>query len=361
MQYHPIENYGVIGDLNTVALVGIHGSIDFMCFPDFDSPSVFAALLDAEKGGYFCIQPQNLDDVHNKQLYLPDTNVLLTRFLSSEGVGELTDFMPVEERYQGGNVLVRRVRSVRGQLHFTMTCAPRFDYARAEHQVREEGGAMLFVTEKTTLRLSATVPLHVRKDGAGHDDVTTNFVLEEGETADFILELVSPEVEPDRDVVDFVGHHLYATMHYWRDWIGRSRYQGRWREMVNRSALALKLMTSYKYGSVVAAPTFGLPEGIGGERNWDYRYTWIRDASFSVYSMVSLGYTREAGDFMRWVERRCEDMGEDDGDPTNGYLGLMYQLSGERRLHETTLDHLEGYCGSRPVRIGNGAHDQLQL
>ena len=356
MPYPPIENYGVIGDLNTVALVSIHGSIDFMCFPDFDAPTIFAALLDADKGGFFCIRPRQLDEVNHKQLYLPDTNVLLTRFLSSEGVGELTDFMPVEALYQGGNVLVRRVTSVRGSLAYEMSCAPRFDYARATHRVEEHQGAILFISDAMTLRLTATVPLQ-----ASERNASATFTLAAGVSADFVLELLNDTADQGRDVSAFATHHLYATVNYWKEWVERSRYKGRWREMVNRSALTLKLMTSHKYGSLVAAPTFGLPEWVGGERNWDYRYTWIRDASFTVYSMVSLGYTREAGEFMRWVEKRCQDMGADDGDPTNGYLGLMYKLDGDRQLTEVTLDHLEGYRGSKPVRIGNGAHNQLQL
>ncbi|SDK83639.1 Glucoamylase (glucan-1,4-alpha-glucosidase), GH15 family [Catalinimonas alkaloidigena] len=353
MRYHPIENYGIIGDLNTVALVGIHGSIDFLCFPDFDSPSIFTALLDADKGGFFCVQPSHLDDVRNKQMYLPDTNVLITRFLSSEGVGEITDFMPVEECYEGGNVLIRRVTAVRGTLTFTMTCAPRFNYARDEHRIVEEGGAILFRSKENggfTLRLTSNVPIQIRQD-----DATAEFTLEGGQSADFVLELLNEKVNFNRDIDSFVTRHLYETVNYWKKWVDESKYNGRWREMVNRSALTLKLMTSYKHGSLVAAPTFSLPEWMGGERNWDYRYTWIRDASFTVYSMLSLGYTREASAFMCWVEKKCQDMAE------NGYLGLMYKLNGDHELTEQTLDHLEGYCGSKPVRIGNDAYEQIQL
>ncbi|MHC4942886.1 MAG: glycoside hydrolase family 15 protein [Planctomycetota bacterium] len=351
MIYQPIENYGVIGDLNTVALVGMDGSIDFMCFPRFDSPTIFAALLDHEKGGRFQIQP-SLKEARCKQLYLPDTNILITRFLSEEGVAEISDFMTVGDQDYGQN-LVRRVKCVRGDVHFKMLLAPRFDYARAEHSVEQNEDKVLFISkgpDKSALRLHSDVPVQI-KGG----DAFAEFSLREKETATFILESVDSGKEACCTSRDYVSRAFKDTMNFWQRWIGRSTYRGRWREMVNRSALTLKMLISREHGSVVAAPTFGLPEEMGGERNWDYRYTWIRDASFTLYALIRLGYTEEAGAFMHWIEARCGELNPD------GSLQIMYGIDGRHDLIEKNLMHLEGYKGSKPVRIGNGAYDQLQL
>lgn len=350
--YQPIENYGVIGDLYTVALVGMDGSIDFMAFPHFDSPTIFAAILDAEKGGRFQIAPC-LGDAHQKQLYLPDSNILLSRFLAAEGVAEISDFMPVEEVDQAHN-LVRRVKTVRGEITFRMLCAPRFDYGRAAHRVEQREGEVLFISEGNAhmvLRLRTTVPLRLL-----NGDVMAEFTLRADEHAAFVLEWVPPDGgSPAIALDDYVSSCFKNTVNFWRRWIGRSTYQGRWREMVNRSALTLKLLVSQPYGSLVAAPTFGLPEMIGGERNWDYRYTWIRDASFTLYALIRLGYTDEAAAFMRWIEARCRELEPD------GSLQVMYGVDGRHVLTEETLTHFEGYRKSTPVRIGNNAYNQLQL
>lgn len=352
MDYQPIENYGVIGDLNTVALVGLNGSIDFMCFPDFDSPTIFASLLDKNKGGSFSIQPTE-DGVKNKQLYLPDTNVLLTRFLSDRGIGEVTDFMPVEELYQGKE-LIRRVTCVHGDLDFTMYCGPRFDYARSPHVTEQlNANEIIFISEGpdgTIIRLKSSVPIHMEAA-----DAVATFCLKTGEKADFVLEFIDHSTPPAIDLDEFVTKSLYDTINYWKGWVAQSSYTGRWLEVINRSALVLKLLTSHRFGSIVAAPTFGLPEGIGGVRNWDYRYTWIRDASFTVYALLRLGHTKEAKAFVDWVDKQCDDIGD------AGYLRLMYTLDGKKDLKETELDHLEGYMNSKPVRIGNEAYDQIQL
>ncbi|WP_205780577.1 glycoside hydrolase family 15 protein [Mucilaginibacter limnophilus] len=295
MSYQPIENYAIIGDLNTVALVGQNGSIDFMCFPDFDSPTLFAALLDDRKGGSFSLSPESTGTKH-KQLYIPDTNVLITRFLSPDGVAELTDFMPVEEMY-GGKELVRRVTCIQGAFTFQMTCCPRFDYARTPHKARQEGPfEIIFNTaedEGISVRLKSTVPMTL-----SGDDAVATFTLGKGQKADFLLEHIDCSSAATDNLEDFTTQSLFDTMAYWKSWVEKSNYHGRWRETVNRSALCLKLMTSYQYGSIVASPTFGLPEEIGGERNWDYRYTWIRDASFTVYTLLKLGYRREAREFI---------------------------------------------------------------
>ncbi len=352
MPYQPIENYGIIGDLYTVALVGIDGSIDFMCFPHFDSPTIFAAMLDDEKGGRFQIAPV-LQNAQHKQLYLPDSNILLTRFLSNEGLAEVSDFMPIQADKQT-HTLIRRVKTVRGQVCFRMVCQPRFDYARADHQVEQRDGQVIFTSrgdDGTVLRLLTPTLVEI-KDGAA----VAEFTLNEGQTAAFVLENIdrrggaSPSTAPG-----YVAQSFKDTLNYWHSWVARSTYHGRWREVVNRSALTLKLLTSQAHGSIVASPTFGLPESLGGERNWDYRYTWVRDASFTLYGLIRLGYTEEAGAFMKWVEARCEHLSQD------GSLQIMYGLDGRTDLTEHTLDHLHGYRGSHPVRIGNGAYDQMQL
>ncbi len=351
MDYQPIENYGVIGDLYTVALVGMNGSIDFMSFPHFDSPTIFAALLDAEKGGKFQIHP-TLNQVRHKQLYLPDTNVLLTRFLSDEGVAEISDFMPIEKG-ETTHELVRRVKTVRGEVRFQLTCAPRFDYARAGHRVEQLEGQVLFISEGDdgmALRLRSGVPVQIANGAA-----VATFTLRAGESAAFVLELAQPGVETASAAPYYVSESFKDTVNFWRRWISQSQYQGRWREMINRSALALKLLTSKKHGSIVAAPTFGLPEEIGGERNWDYRYTWIRDASFTLYGLIRLGFTEEAAAFMKWIEGRCHELKPD------GSLQIMYGIHGRHELTEFTLPHLQGYRNSSPVRVGNGAYNQLQL
>jgi GH15 family glucan-1,4-alpha-glucosidase len=340
----PIENHGIVGDLRTAALVGLDGAVDFLCWPRFDSPSVFASLLDDEKGGRFELAPV-LDGARHRQLYLPDTNILLTRFLSHHGVAEISDYMALGPSQR----LVRRAKAVRDPMRFRMRCAPRFDYGRASHTARKEGGSLVFEGPDRALRLRATVELHLEKG-----DGIAEFELKAGEAAAFVLEdaalgRAGPAIPAE------VAECFKDTADAWRRWTARSSYRGRWRDMVNRSALVLKLMTSQEHGSMVAAPTFGLPETIGGTRNWDYRYIWVRDAAFTVYAFLRIGHTAEANAFMRWLIAREAVSG------TDGRLDLMYRLDGERELAETELAHLSGYQGSRPVRIGNGAAGQLQL
>jgi len=351
MRYQPIEHYGVIGDLHTIALVGMNGSIDYMCFPELDSPSIFARLLDHDKGGYFLLAPE-LEQPRKKQIYLSDTNILFSRFLSDDGVSEVSDFMPVEPVSPQHN-LVRRIKCVRGDTACRMVCKPAFDYGRVAHRVELQDGEVLFVPEDDSipgLRLRTQVPVRIEDDAA-----VAHFHLKPGESAAFVLEEAVPTEESLSSVPDFVSTAFKDTVNYWHRWIGQTQFQGRWREQVNRSALTLKLLTSQKYGSIAAAGTFGLPEEIGGERNWDYRYTWIRDASFTLYGLIRLGYTAEARDFMGWLEARCQELNPD------GSLQIMYGLDGRHKLEETVLDGLEGYRGSSPVRIGNAAYSQLQL
>jgi len=352
-RYAPLGEYGVIGDLHTIALVSMEASVDFLCLPSFDSPSVFAALLDAERGGRFQIAPV-LDHAARKQLYLPDTNVLLTRFLHADGVAEVSDFMPVEDAGQAHN-LVRRAKTVRGELRFRMRCDPRFDYARASHTAERHSDTEVVFAGRSgagelTLRLRSSVPMRLENGVA-----VAEFVLGADQSAWFVLEMVLPQEPSPSAQPDYETEAFKRTVNFWRRWVARSTYGGRWREMVHRSALTLKLLTSRQHGSMVAAPTFGLPEVVGGERNWDYRYTWIRDSSFMLYGLMRLGYTEEAAAFMKWMMARVQELKPD------GSLQIMYGLDGRHELREETLGHLEGYVGSRPVRIGNAAYMHLQL
>lgn len=356
--FQPIENYGVIGNMRSIALVCTSGSIDFLCFPNFDSPAVFAALLDPERGGYFCIRPE-LENMRTRQLYLPDTNILLTRFLSDAGVVEITDFMPVVEdkdkagqRY--GHHILRMICVIKGEVRFNMRCAPRFDYARGEHKAVCEDHAVCFepVGACLSMALHATFPMRI--DGG---DAVAEFTLKAGETAMAAFGEVHEEEKGGNAVLDpqIVEQHFTETANFWRSWIAHSNYKGRWREMVNRSALMLKLLCSVQYGSLIAAPTFGLPEHMGGERNWDYRYTWLRDSSFSLYAFIRLGFVEEARAFTEWIRDRMHE------DAQHGPLQLMYRPDGRQKLDEEILTSLRGYKDSRPVRIGNAAYTQLQL
>jgi GH15 family glucan-1,4-alpha-glucosidase len=354
MPYQPIENYSMIGDMYSVALVGINGSIDWLCIPHFDSPSVFAALLDDQKGGRFRISPLD-DNVTYKQFYWPETNVLITRFLSPHGAAELTDFMPIGTTAPDGrhsHQLIRRLTAVRGTIEFIMECSPAFDYARAAHETKIEDGGATFESEMLTIGLAAHTPLKADGDG-----VTSRFSLNEGETAVFVLREVLPGGGCGVCLFEEQAELLFRdTVGYWRKWLSRCKYTGRWREIVHRSALALKLLTFEPSGAIIAAPTTSLPEGIGGERNWDYRYTWIRDSAFTIYAFMRLGFTEEAGRFMSFLTSICTACSNNDSP-----LQIMYGIDGRTELVEETLDHLEGYMGSKPVRVGNDAYRQLQL
>jgi len=353
MPYQPIENYGLIGNLHTAALVGMDGSIDWMCIPHFDSPSVFAAILDDQKGGRFRISATG-ENIRQKQHYWPNTNLLITRFLHADGIGEIADYMPVSADNQSpADQLVRRVRVVHGRMPFRLQCHPAFDYARARHETLIDDRGARFDGPGLSLALIASVPLQREGDG-----VRADFALNEGENATFILRQHDPGsgIGPCPSVGE-AEERFRETVEYWQRWLSRCTYQGRWREAVHRSALALKLMTFAPTGALVAAPTTSLPEGIGGVRNWDYRYTWLRDASFTLYALMRVGFTEEAARFMDWLSARWhEDVSDDDGP-----LQLMYGIDGRVNLVEEELSHLEGYRGSRPVRIGNAAHGQLQL
>lgn len=354
--YQPIEDYAVIGDLHTVALVGRDGSIDWCCIPRFDSPSVFGALLDADKGGFFRIAPlvDNKIKMGRKQLYLPETNILITRFLTADGVGEITDFMPVKASriVDHQHNIIRSVAVVRGELSFEMICRPAFNFARDPHKVHLSEQGAVFESQSLCLCLSSAVEMHHDEQGG----VRATFTLKAGETVHFVLESARhSNLVPRRPSEGECHEAFQKTLNYWRRWIAQCQYTGRWREMVHRSALVLKLLTYAPTGAIVAAPTTSLPETIGGPRNWDYRFTWLRDASFTLYSLLTLGFTQEAEAFMNWLVARCHEL------KANGSLQPMYTVDGKHDLTEITLDHLEGYRQSGPVRIGNEAYKQNQL
>jgi GH15 family glucan-1,4-alpha-glucosidase len=350
--YPPIAEHGLVGNLRTAALVDTRGAVVWYCPGRFDAPSVFAALLDRGRGGLFQIAPTG-EGWTTRQLYLPDSGVLVTRFLGTDGVAEITDFMPVTGRATDTpHLLVRLVRVVRGQVRLAVRCAPRFDYGRAEHELVCEGNSAVFHGPDRTMRLDTDVDL--KSDG---HDVSVTLDLSAGATAWFAL-VGGVEGEPTRRVDESEVQGRYrSTLDFWHRWVGAGSYRGRWREAVTRSAITLKMLTYEPSGAVVAAPTAGLPEQIGGERNWDYRYTWIRDAAFSVHALLRLGYAEEARRLFTWLTNRPGGAEGPDGGP----LQIMYQVDGSPDLHEFTLDHLEGYRSSGPVRIGNNAALQLQL
>jgi GH15 family glucan-1,4-alpha-glucosidase len=360
-RYPDIGGHGLIGDLQTAALVSTDGVLDWFCCPRFDSPSVFGSLLDAERGGFFKIAPDR-DDYVSRQLYLPDTAILITRFMTPDGVGEVHDFMPVA----GGTVtgrhrLVRHIRVVRGVMRFAIEIQPRFDYGRQSHQLETSEHGGVFRSEDLELTVhgiaphGSTVPdlgVTVQRDG---DGLRWTRTLREGQSGGLVLE--SGGAAPRIITPDQVRELQEETARFWRSWLHRSSYRGRWREMVARSAITLKLMTYAPTGALVAAPTTALPEQVGGERNWDYRYTWVRDGSFSIYALLGLGYVEEAAAFGAWLRDRVEEQ----AGTGSGPLKIMYRVDGTSDLVEESLEHWEGWRGSKPVRIGNGAADQLQL
>jgi GH15 family glucan-1,4-alpha-glucosidase len=353
MAYKPIGSYGVIGNMRTAALVAMDGAIDWLCYPHFDSPSVFAAILDDKKGGFFRIAPAEGIDARQKQFYWPDTNVLVTRFLTDDGVAEITDFMPVGGAVPSGcnaSPVIRDVHATRGTIKLRMDCRPAFDYARTPHVLSLLDRTARFSTAALSLSLTSSVPMRV--EGAG---AAAEFTLSEGQRAVFTLSHSQDGAHASPVGVPEGYDHLTKTVDYWHRWLAKCTYKGRWRETVQRSALALKLMTFEPTGAIVAALTTSLPESVGGRRNWDYRYTWIRDAAFTVYGLLRIGLKDEAAAFMGWIEERCHEL--EPGIP----LRIMYGIDGRHNLDEVNLDHLEGYRGAKPVRIGNGAQSQLQL
>ena len=349
--YQPIENYGVIGNMRTVALAGMHGSIDWLCYPDIDSPSVFGALLDDAKGGRFRIAPVD-ESVRRKQFYWASTNILVTRFFNDEGIVELQDFMPLRRGAALPGSVYRRLRCVRGEVRFRVECRPAFDYGRQPHRVTVCEHGARFDSPALSLCLSSSVPL---REGEAASAIA-EFSLRQCESALFILGGCAPTggvpPVPGQAEAEEIFHETVA---YWRGWLSACQYRGRWREQVQRSALLLKLLTFQPTGAIVAAPTCSLPEVIGGARNWDYRYSWLRDAAFTVYAFLRLGFTEEAAAFIGWLGNFAA------GNPRGEGSGrILLTVRGEVQAPEQILPHWEGYRGSGPVRIGNAAVDQYQ-
>ncbi|MEU6863821.1 glycoside hydrolase family 15 protein [Streptomyces sp. NPDC046876] len=362
--YPLIADHGLVGDLQTAALVTSDGTVDWWCTPRFDSPSLFASLLDSDRGGHCRLAADVGDRATVRQLYLPDTPILVTRCMAEEGVGEVIDFMePISAPAAAArHRLVRVARVVRGALPFELLCRPRFDYGRAAHTLGGlDDGSFVFHGPDTGLHVQATAPVLLHADGS---DVSARFTLRAGESAAVVLtsEAAEPGVRSERPggpppTIEEVTEAFDACRDFWLGWLRSCRYKGRWHEMVVRSAITLKLLTYAPTGAPIAAATMGLPEQIGGERNWDYRYTWVRDASLSVRALIDLGFTAEAEAFRRWMRERLEAGGTASGEP----LQIMYRVDGEPHLTEEVLEHLEGYRRSAPVRAGNAAADQIQL
>ena len=381
--YQPINSYGVIGDCHSTVLIAPDGSVDWGCLPDFDSPAIFCRLLDAQRGGYFQIAPTD-GAVPGTQRYLRGSNVLQTRFASTAGEAVLTDFMPVETLdawpYKGMNnntwtredgschCLVRIVECTHGELSITMTLKVSPNYAATPSEVvivPDNSGALISGGQQHVglaivgahLLPSFEMKL-VQAADSPHASVVATVTLHEGERLLFALGMGRSQrairrlVEEELRQRNFDAE-LAHTLHCWRKWLTSCTYEGPHKDLVERSALALKMMTYAPTGAIVAAPTASLPEGLGGERNWDYRFTWLRDATFTLYALNVLGFTDESRAFTHWLRRLSYANGED--------LQIMYGIRGERDLTEYELSHLSGYCDSRPVRIGNGAADQKQL
>ena len=354
-----IGDYALIGDCHSAALVGKDGSIDWACFPRFDSPSAFAAILDENKGGSFSVTPSGVKEV--KRAYIEDTNVLITTFTCEDGVAELTDCMPVERSDPDDprgvvphHAIMRRLRCLEGNVEVSVRVDPRFEYSSfvprfrqtSTHSVEIVGGA-------DALYVQSTHPME-----CGERAVEARWNLRAGEEAwiDAIWRVSYLAKVQHGDPLRYRvegRRRLEATIDFWTSWIARCTYEGPHASAVRRSALALKAMTYAPSGAIVAAPTTSLPEEIGGARNWDYRYTWIRDATLTLTSMFALGFTEEADAFKEWLERTGAGRPED--------LQIMYGIGGERSLPELELMSLDGHRGSTPVRVGNGAVKQMQL
>jgi GH15 family glucan-1,4-alpha-glucosidase len=341
---HLISQHGVIGDMRTLALVATDGTIDFFCHPEIGSPSLFAGLLDPELAGHFRLGIEDSEMKH-RQIYLPDTNILMTRFLGNDGIGEVSDFMPLD----GSGRIIRRGKAIMGDIRFTLSVVPRPDYGRAEPRLEplEGGFSVSWGGGDNVVYFYASMPIEI--DGAR---ASGEILLREGDTCHVVF---CPGRNDQPKIDDtYVRNAFVATRRFWHDWVKAGNYPVYSRELVVRSALTLKLLTSQDHGSIAAAGTFGLPEVVGGERNWDYRFCWVRDSAFTLYAFSRLGYFEEAESFIRFLMERVAE----DGEP---HLGIMYGMDGSDEIAESSLDHLAGYGNSQPVRIGNGAAEQIQM
>ncbi len=343
----PIEDYGFIGNRLSCALVGRDGSIDWLCLPRFDSGACFAALLGSEDNGYWRIAP--VGEYRVTRCYRDGTTILETTFETADGAVTLIDFMPLSDDENYVDVM-RVVRGDRGRVAMQMTFVLRFDYGEAIPWVRRRDFGLSAVAGPDGVELHTSVPLHNE-----NMRTTAGFTVEAGSTASFAL-CYHPSYKPRERAVD-VQARLAETEAWWREWSGRCHFNGGpghgWYDAVSRSLLTLKALTFWPSGGIVAAATTSLPEQLGGGRNWDYRYCWIRDATMTLYALLTSGYREEAKEWRRWMLRAAA------GHPQQ--LQIMYGLGGERRLSEYELPWLTGYEGSRPVRVGNAAHAQIQL
>jgi GH15 family glucan-1,4-alpha-glucosidase len=402
--YMPVEDYGLIGNMRTCALVATDGGLDFMCWPEFDSPSVFCRLLDKDKGGHFSISPAQRSRCTTKQQYLPSSNILQTRYLNEEGVISLVDFFPrpndiavaaafhndivsakpkgaVPNRSDLKKWLVRRVECLRGEIDVNVEIFPAFNYAQDEHDTRIEGSdassstggechqRVVFESTDLSLELIASVDcgddpekqkpvvdfeIRSRPKLLGRG-VVAALHLHEGQSVSFVLRQYEDSITTPITTA-LVNQVQFDTHDFWSKWILKSRYRGRWEEIVTRSLFILKLLTYEPTGAIVAAPTFSLPEDFGGSRNWDYRFSWVRDSSFTIYILLRLGFTEEAEAYTNFIFERIKHNRSEDG-----ALPIMFTIRGETDIPEIELSHLEGYRCSQPVRIGNGAAFHIQL
>ncbi|MFC2047736.1 glycoside hydrolase family 15 protein, partial [Chloroflexota bacterium] len=348
MSYKPINDYGIIGNMLSAALVGKDGSIDWCCLPRFDSPSVFAVILDDEKGGKFQIRPRL--PFETTQSYIRDTNVLHTTFKTDTATVTVTDFMPCYQTSRGGLTqypeIHRLVDCTRGKLVMVAIFEPKLDYARDDTSLSMSQGSVIARSKKEVMVLSSSIPLTTHKNTA-----VSRFTLKLGEKAGFILRYGSDR--PLIPVIDNSLNKLEKTTNYWTQQVQDVELIGPWREHIVRSYLVLHLMVYSPSGAIIAAPTTSLPEEIGGERNWDYRYAWLRDASLTINAFSLLGHKEEAIGFMNWLLNVCGKCGSK--------AQILYDIDSNDPLDEHILDHLRGYRNSKPVRIGNNAYRQLQL
>jgi GH15 family glucan-1,4-alpha-glucosidase len=340
--YRPIGDYGLIGNRHTAALISSSGSIDWLCWPRFDSPSIFAKILDPDKGGSWTVQPTS--EFKSFHRYLKDTNILETYFQCSQGKIAVLDFMDMswaEQEMEGGppGKLVRLVRGLEGNVETRTVCRPRPNYARDRCNVELQGSA---ASIDSFVMTGPGGWLEDREDR----NISQTFVVRPGEQ--FYLTMAS---DHDKSPLGSIYYSLHSTQNYWMNWANKCTYNGPYRDMVVRSALVMQLMTYAPSGAIVAAPTTSLPEEVGGERNWDYRYTWLRDASYTLLSLVRAGYSDFVEHYTSWVYRTVQ----------TGDLRILYPIVPDGRTKEEVLGHLRGYRDSRPVRIGNEAADQLQL
>jgi GH15 family glucan-1,4-alpha-glucosidase len=351
-KYEPIADYAAIGCTRSVALISRGGSIDWLCWPRFDSASIFGRILDAEKGGFFSVRPSEEHEARRR--YLEGTNAIETTFTTASGIARLLDLMPVmteEEKRKHllpFRQLLRRVEVVEGEVPIEIVYAPRPDYALITQRLELRGDSVYCAWGSRVLNLRSDATFAIDEGTA-----TARFTLRAGESRTFALGFD----EQTAAVLPSIGAEATAeierTIDFWRTWSSQLTYDGPHQNLVLRSALILKLLTYAPTGAIVAAPTTSLPESIGGVRNWDYRYCWLRDASWTVSALYDCGFSNEGAAFLDWLLYSTR--------LTQPHLQMLYDVFGEARVPEKTLDHLDGYRGSRPVRIGNNAHAQFQL